>query len=194
MWQRMTSRARAAAVLAGIAAVLTASVVVMNRPTEEAVPSFLPPANGLALDFSKYPFDAYHRQYVPFIDPVPLGSPVAVNGDPGVGALLRADPGPGPAAYIVQIRNIGAVPVDGSFSTGGAWLETDEGERFYPPKVRLLSSGTVPPAAIASGAEVLLELTFTMPAQARPARLLLSLQLGLYSPYALWDLPPPTGG
>ena len=58
--------------------------------------------------------------------------------------------------------------------------------------MRLLSSGTVSPAAIGSGAEVLLELTFTVPAQVRPARLLLSLQLGLYAPYAQWDLPPPT--
>ncbi|MEV8510208.1 hypothetical protein AB0368_36005 [Actinoplanes sp. NPDC051475] len=134
----------------------------------------------------------YFRQHVPFIDPVPLSDPVAVTGDPGLAALLRAGPGAGPTAFTVLIENTGDKPIDGSFSSGGAWLESERGERFYPPQVRLLSSGSVSPAAIGSRAEVLLELVFTMPAHVRPARLILSLELGLYYPYAQWDLPLPS--
>ena len=138
------------------------------------------------------PSTKYLRQHAPFMDPVPLGRPVAVNGDPGLTAILRADPGPGPTAFIVLVTNIGDKPIDGSFSSGGAWLESDQGKRFYPPQVRLLSSGSVSPAAIGSRAEILLELVFTVPANVRPVRLLLSLKLGLYYPYAQWDLPLPS--
>lgn len=194
MWRSVKRWARAVAVSAGIAVVLTVSVRVMNRPPDEAPPTFNGGASiGFPLEPGGNALRDYYSYYMPFIDPVPLGRPVAMIGDPGLGAWLRVDPGPALGAYIVQVRNIGAEPVDGSFSTGGAWLESDDGERFYPPKVRLLSSGTVSPAAIGSGAEVLLELSFTVPAHVRPARLLLSLQLGQFGPYAQWDLPAPAG-
>jgi hypothetical protein len=179
--------------MGGIAAVLGALVVVVNQlpgappPVHVAGPvdvDKLPPASG-----NRAAINEYFSQHVPFMDPVPLGKPVAVSGDPGLAAILQASPGPGPTAFIVLITNIRGKPIDGSFSSGGAWLESGLGERFYPPQVRLLSFGNVPPAAIGSRAEVLVELVFTVPARVRPARLILSLRLGSYYPNAQWDLP-----
>lgn len=133
--------------------------------------------------------DDYYRQYEPFVAPVPLGDPVPVEGNRGHAAVLQADPGPGPAAFIVLVRNVGVTPIAISFSYGGARLDSDQGEKFYSPQVRRLSSGTVSPAAIGPRAEILLEIVFTVPARIRPARLILSLRLGLYQPHAQWDLP-----
>lgn len=185
---------RAAAALGGIAAVLGALVVVTNRIPEAPPPAYVaPPAYAnQRIRLNEDAVNEYFRQHVPFIDPVPLGNPVATTGDPGLAALLRAGPGTGPTAFTVLVENIGNKPIDGSFSSGGAWLESEQGERFYPPQVRLLSSGSVSPAAIGSGAEILLELVFTIPEHVQPARLILSLKLGLYYPYAQWDLPLPS--
>ncbi|XVV14808.1 hypothetical protein ACQP2X_10895 [Actinoplanes sp. CA-131856] len=128
--------------------------------------------------------------YARLIDPVPLGGSVVVSGEPGRAALLQADPGPGPATFIVLVRNIGDQPVDGSFSSGGAGLTTDQRETFPLSGIRVLSSGTVSPTAIEPRAELLLELTFAAPTDVRPTQLALSLAFGQYHPSAQWDLPP----
>jgi hypothetical protein len=184
-------RARALAAVLGVAVVLIALVMVTNRLRDDrpAAP-VTEPITGAPLHPGES-VDDYRDRIAPFFDPVPLGRPVTVTGNVGFAARLQAagaDDG-ATTAFVVQIQNIGREPFDGSFAKGGAWLESGEGERYYPPKVRVLATQGRSPAAIDPTAEAYLELTFTVPAGVRPAKLLLSLRLGGYYPYAQWTLP-----
>ncbi|WP_412747381.1 hypothetical protein [Krasilnikovia sp. M28-CT-15] len=184
--------------LAGFAMMLmVASVVVKNRREEQMAQSYraaLAKSNVLAEDplaakDARRAADDLIRKYAPFVGPVALGEVLAVTGDFGFTARLRVVPGNDAASYTVRIQNGGTKPFDGSFSKGGAWLDTDHG-RFYPPTVRILPTGTAAPSAIGPNTEANLALTFKIPAQARPTGLVLSLRLGKYYPNAQWTLTP----
>src|SRR5690242_6911898 len=70
--------------------------------------------------------DDYFREHMPFIGPVPLGTALTMTGDVGLMARLQVGRGSEAASYTVRIRNEGSsAPIDGSFSVGGAWLDTD---------------------------------------------------------------------
>jgi hypothetical protein len=182
-------------VLAGIAAILVALVVGTNRLGEwkrlqeqrraayvESLVSQVRPA-----EINPKAFDDYFREHTPFLGPVPLGDALTMTGDIGLMARLQVVRGNDAASYTVRIQNLGTKPFDGSFSNGGAWLDTDQG-RFYPPEVQTLPIGTASPSAIGPDTEANLVLTFKIPAQAKPAGLVLSLRLGQYYPNAQWSI------
>ena len=186
---------RPVAVLAGVAAVLVALVGGTNRLEDlkrlekqrqaayaESVVGQVHP-----VEINQEVLNKYFREHVPFLGPVPLGEALTLTGDVGLMAQVRVVRGNGAASYTVRIQNLGITSFDGSFSSGGAWLDTDQG-RFYPPEVRTLPSGTAPPASIARHTEADVVLTFKIPPRATPARLVLSLRLGQYVPNAQWTL------
>jgi hypothetical protein len=177
---------RAVAALAGIALVLVSSVVVANRLSTRRPLYVADESNVLTVETN--PLDI--PDYVLFVGPVSLGNALTVWGDTGFWARLQAVRANGVASYTVRIQNTGSEPIDGSFTTGGAWLDTEDGTRFYPPEVRTLPTSTAPPNRIVAGTESDLILTFKVPAQARPTRLVLPLRLGEYLPNAQWTLTP----
>jgi hypothetical protein len=187
--------ARTVGVLAGIAALLSMLVIVTNRLPDQrrtdvddrsAARSTYPPSL-----LEHQAIDDYIDTHSPFLDPVPLGEAVTMTGDPGFSARLQADhvEGAGMATYTLRIQNAGTQPFDGSFSKGGAWLEMNDGKRYYPPDVSNLN-GWFAPSRVDPGTESELTLTFDIPVQAHPAILILCLRLGKMYPYAQWTLAP----
>ena len=200
MLRSMTPRypwARTLAVLAGIAALLGILVVATNRLADQRRISAAdhdasgsPYAPGLP-ELNHTAIDEYIRTHNPWLTPVPPGGAVTMTGDPGYSAQLQADrvESAGVSTYTLRIQNTGTHPFDGSFSEGCAWLEMDDGKRYYPPDVSNLNGWFVP-STVDPGTESKLVLTFDLPAQARPATLILCLRLGKYHPTAQWTLTP----
>ncbi|MET8153593.1 hypothetical protein ACIBSW_06230 [Actinoplanes sp. NPDC049668] len=180
---------RVIAVLLGIAAILVALVVVTNRYGQERGAADI---NRRADGPGEFGTDLLARDIVersPFVGSVPLGEELTMRGDSGFMARVRVLRGIDAASYTVWVRNGGTEPFDGSFSTGGAVLFTDQ-HKLLRPEVRTLSTGTAEPSAIGSDGEADLALTFKIPAQERPSSLVLTLHLGQYNPHALWTLTP----
>ncbi|WP_106324183.1 hypothetical protein [Actinoplanes italicus] len=135
--------------------------------------------------------DEHVRTHYPWLAPVYLGEAVTMTGDPGFSAWLQADlvNGTGGATYTLRIQNTGTEPFDGSFSEGCAWLEMDDGKRYYPPDVSNFNGWFVP-SAVDPDTESKIALTFKFPAHERPASLILCLRLGKIHPTAQWSLNP----
>jgi hypothetical protein len=184
------------AVLAGIAALLSMLVVVTTRLTEQklidADDSSFSGSTNYTEHVNQEAINDYIRKHDPLLEPVPLGEVVTMTGDSGFGARLQATRADAAdvASFTVRIQNLGTEPIDGSFSNGCAWLEMDDGERYYPPGVRSLMTGRSPSYMIDPNADSKLSLTFKIPTPARPARLILCLELGHYYPNAQWVLTP----
>ncbi|MFC3385341.1 hypothetical protein [Couchioplanes azureus] len=182
------------AVLAGITALLVMLVVVTNGLLEQRQRDDADrPVYGNLRDYlNKQAIADYVDQRHPYLDPVSLGEELTMTGDPGYAARLHATRGndADPGSYAVRLQNVGTEPFDGSFARGCAWLDTDDGKRFYPPEVRTLMTGSTPPATVHPGVESDIVLTFKVPAQARPVRLILCLRLGKTHPTVQWCMTP----
>lgn len=198
MWRSVTTKGRwgrAAAVLVAIASVLVALVVVTNqllsdRRRQDVVNGLVDRSNVQPAEIDQQALEDEIGRLMPVVGPVPLGGILTVTGDPGLVAVLQAGLGnaAGVASYTVRIKNVGTKSFDGSFSTGGAWLDTEDGGTLYPPVVRTLTTGSASPSTIGPATEADLVLVFNVPTQVRPTRLRLSLRLGQIYPTAEWNL------
>ena len=137
MWRSVTTKGRwgrAAAVLVAIASVLVALVVVTNqllsdRRRQDVVNGLVDRSNVQPAEIDQQALEDEIGRLMPVVGPVPLGGILTVTGDPGLVAVLQAGLGnaAGVASYTVRIKSVGTKSFDGSFSTGGAWLDTEDG-------------------------------------------------------------------
>jgi hypothetical protein len=118
----------------------------------------------------------------PLVGPVALGTPLNVSGDFGFAAQLLVVRGSdaGVSSFVVQLRNVGTMPFDGSLAPD-VWLESRERDPVGPSRMRPDVASMLGP-----GAEVDRVLDF-LPLGV-PTNLYITLHLGRYYPTAEWTV------